>query len=388
MLTNITKQAVIEFKVDSFGLYAIEITARCEKKNDLKVKIDNLKFREIPPENNIQSYNIPANWNGTTLKGLNKTIFFILTLNKGKHTLKFTPKDNAVIEGWGYNLLTNTHTINFENLPQVEDRDKRPLCSFILVNIPLKSVTADVSVSWHLFDGDDVKLIIDNKIEQNTKSKFWKNWVWHSSLRQVFTGIKRESKTFIKNLPTNTHYIEFWTDRTPTLHKVTLDLGDYNPKRIPTVEDPEWTGDFAYDTDQMILARAIFGEARDELYPDIARIAVGWSIRNRIEESNSTDSYYNVITRSEQFSAFNLDDDNRPYVENPFWRENKSDKIAWDNCFVIAGKIINGELEDPTKGANHYYDDSIPTPYWAIAKTEVMVIENLDGTAKIRFHKL
>ncbi len=162
MSTNITKQSVIEFEVDSFGLYAIEIVARCEKQNDLKVEIDAIKFREIPPEKNIQSYNIPASWNGTNLKGISKTIFFILTLSKGKHTLKFTPKDNAVIEGWGYSLLNNTNKLNFENLPQAEDRDKRPLCSFVLVNTPLKSVTADVSVSWHRFDGDDVKLIIDN----------------------------------------------------------------------------------------------------------------------------------------------------------------------------------------------------------------------------------
>lgn len=388
MPINITKQSVIEFDIDSFGLYTIKITARCEKNNDLKVEIDNIQFREIPPEKNIQDFNIPPSWNGINLKGLSKTIFFILTLNKGKHTLKFTPKDTAVIEGWGYSLLNNTNTITFENLPQTEDRDKRPICSFILVNTPLKSVSADVSVSWHKFDGDDVKLIIDNKIEQNTKSKFWKNWVWHSSLRQVFTGIKRESKTFIKDFESNTHYIEFWTDKTPTLHKVTLDLGDYNPKRTPTVEDPEWTGKFADDTDQIILARAIFGEARDELYPDVARIAVGWSIRNRVEKSNSTDSYCDVITRAEQFSAFNLDDKNRPYVENPFWRENESDKIAWYNCFVIAGKITNGELEDPTKGANHYYDDSIQPPYWATKETEVLVIEKLDGTAKIRFHRL
>jgi len=388
MSTNITKQSVIEFEVDSFGLYAIEIVAQCEKKNDLKVGIDDIQFREIPPEKNIQSYNIPASWNGTNLKGLSKTIFFILTLNKGKHTLTFTPRNSAIIEGWSYGLLTNTNTINFENLPQVEDGDRRPLYSFILIDTPLKSISADVSVSWHRFDGDDVELIVDNQIEQNTKVRFWKNWVWHSSLRQIFTGTKRESKTFIKNLDLNTHYIEFWTDRTPTLHKVTLDLGDYNPKRIPTVEDPEWTGHFSDDTDQMILARAIFGEARDKLYPDVARIAVGWSIRNRVEESSDTYSYNEIITKAEQFSAFNLGDDNRSYVENPFWEENESDKIAWYNCFTIAGKIIHDEVKDPTSGANHYYDDSIEPPYWATKETEVLVIEKLDGTAKIRFHKL
>jgi len=31
---------------------------------------------------------------------------------------------------------------------------------------------------------------------------------------------------------------------------------------------------------------------------------------------------------------------------------------------------------------------SIEPPYWATKETEVLVIEKLDGTAKIRFHKL
>jgi len=61
MSTKITKQSVIEFQVDSFGLYTIEIVARCDKKNDLKVEIDDIQFREIPPTKNIESYKLE--WN-------------------------------------------------------------------------------------------------------------------------------------------------------------------------------------------------------------------------------------------------------------------------------------------------------------------------------------
>ena len=32
MPTNIAKQTIIEVEVDSFGLYSVEITARCEKR--------------------------------------------------------------------------------------------------------------------------------------------------------------------------------------------------------------------------------------------------------------------------------------------------------------------------------------------------------------------
>ena len=53
---------------------------------------------EFPVEINskTQLYNIPASLNGNKLKGRDKTIYFILALNKGKHTIKFFPKDSAI----------------------------------------------------------------------------------------------------------------------------------------------------------------------------------------------------------------------------------------------------------------------------------------------------
>ena len=371
MSTKITKQSVIEFQVDSFGLYTIEIVARCDKKNDLKVEIDDIQFREIPPTKNIESYNIPPSWNGTNLKGLSKTIFFILTLNKGKHTLKFTPKGNAVIEGWGYSLLSNTHTINFENLPKAEDRDKQPLCSFILVNTPLKSVTADVSVSWHRFDGDDVKLIIDNKIEQNTKSRFWKNWVWHSQPLQLFTGTKRETKTFITNLDSNTHYIEFWVDKTPTLHKLTLNLGNYTPKRIPTVEDPEWTGDFYDDTNQILLARLILGESENQ--PREAKIWIAGSVLNRKKAIAWPNTIHEVILQDAQYDPFKTDDPNFKKIINPLSDTGTIRNNEWKESYEVAVDILSGKVENPTE-ATHFHgigvtrdwflDNMVPDGYY------------------------
>ena len=140
----------------------------------------------------------------------------------------------------------------------------------------------------------------------------------------------RYKKTIVKKLPKGTHYIEFWADKTPTLHHIDFDLGDVSVKRIPTVEDSEWTGDFSDDPDQIILARALFGEARKTLVPDEARIAIGWVIKNRVESDGWGNSYSKVITKPLQFSAFNKNDPNRQYVENPLHTQTEVDLQAWD----------------------------------------------------------
>lgn len=188
------------------------------------------------------------------------------------------------------------------------------------------------------------------------------------------------------------HYIELWADKTPTLHKVNLNLGDITLKRIPTKLDPEWTGNFANDTNTMILARAIFGEARNILIPDKARIAIGWVIKNRVlNKIRWPNTYWEVITEPLQYSAFNKNDENRKYVENPLHTGISMDKDAWCNSYEIAKKIINNKLKDPTKGANHYYDDSIITPNWAEKAQPTLSIiykNQYDEDATIFFFKL
>jgi hypothetical protein len=50
----------VNFVIENDGLYAISITARCQKNQDLRIEIDSTDFREIPPEKYEQKFNIPA----------------------------------------------------------------------------------------------------------------------------------------------------------------------------------------------------------------------------------------------------------------------------------------------------------------------------------------
>jgi hypothetical protein len=396
---KIIKTQTVSFTVDTFRLFTISIKARCKSGKllglwggeNLRVEIGALKPREIPPEAKPQYVDIPPAWNGTSLRGLSKTVIFILPLNKGNHTLRFIPTPSATLEKYSITQIQDPQNIKFTLSEQAEDGDRRPWYTFALINLPLQSISAAVTVDWHFFDGDDVKVIIDGHIEKNTESKLWKNWIWHASPGQIFSGPRKEEKTFRKQLAKGIHYIEFWADKAPTLHTVSLDLGGYTPKRIPTVDDPAWTGNFADDPDQIILARALFGEARSTLVPDKARIAIGWVIKNRVESKRWPDSYWEVITEPAQFSSFNTDDPNRPYVENPLHTDNKIDKEAWEHAYKIAGKIINSEVLDPTQGSNHYYDDSISIPDWAENQKPTLTISYIneyEEEANIFFFKL
>ncbi len=139
-------------------------------------------------------------------------------------------------------------------------------------------------------------------------------------------------------------------------------------KHVSTVDNPRWTEDFSDDSETILLARVIFGEARNELLSDSARIAVGWSIRNRVEYKNALrygGTYHAVILKPKQYSSFSVRDKNRYLVEDPLTNENVIDARAWRNCYNIAADILSDRVADPTDGANHFFDDSISRPSWA-----------------------
>ncbi len=381
---KIDQPKLITFSLNQFGLYSLSITARCERNQDLRVIIDEFEPTEIPQLKNVQHFRIPPTWNGTELNGLAKTVVFILPLNQYQHTLNFIPQKGATIERIEIKPCNDTQNILFMLEQQAESGKGRPWVTFALINLPLRAVVAEASVSWHFWNGDDVKLIIDNQIEPDPSSKKMKNWIWSARFWQILTGAKREQKNFTKNLPVGIHYLEFWADQTPILHQVSLDLGGVQLKRIPTVNDPEWTGDFADDTNQIILTRALFGEARNTLIPDEARVAIAWVIRNRVESKKWPSTYWQVITQKWQFSSFNLLDQNRAFVENPLKSGKEIDRQAWEHAYQIAKKIVGDELKDPTKGANQYYDDSIQPPPWTKGENSVFTVTYKSQAGKNR----
>lgn len=369
---DITAPLQITFPIDNFGLYILKVVARCKSGGilsfrggqDLQAEIDGIKFREIPPISKPQHENIPPAWNGTKLKGLAKTVFFILPLDKGSHILKLIPRKGAKIQSFELIPAEDHKSVSFTINEQAEEGNCRPWYTFALINLPVRSITADATIDWHIFDGDDIKLIVDNEIETNKSSKRWKDWVWHAKPGQFFSGSKREEKVFTKNLSTGTHYIELWADKTPTLHKVTLECGEFELNRTPTVDNPEWTGAFNDDTEAMILARLIFGEARNQTKSTM--IGIGWVVKNRLlaKRPYFGFSYHEIITKHNgtnyQFFPLNPEDKtNLPLLIDPLKNSDNATRQAWFNSYGIALSIVNGTSNDPTDGSTFFHSSDL-----------------------------
>ena len=248
MFKKIKKQYSHKFNVTQDGLYSITVKASCKSGKmlglfggeELRVEIDkvngearegslgyNQKLREIPAEKKAQYFNIPPAWNGTKLKGLSKTVIFIIKLNKGTHKLKFIPKKGATIQKEPViNLVKNNKlTLN----KQAQDGDKRPWITLALIDLKLKTLDVSVKCEQRKRDSDDVKIIIDNKVQENKQSSWWgKKWYFRGSKLQG----KTEETRFYPKLSKGIHYVEFWADRTPVLNEIKMDLGIKGEKKI------------------------------------------------------------------------------------------------------------------------------------------------------------
>jgi len=358
MFQKITKIYNYQFSVDSNGLFFISISATCKRKNFLRLEIDGLALKGILPKSRNEYFNIPPAWNGNVLKGTSETIIFIIKLAKGNHNLKFVVKDEAeLLFEPKIVLLEKSGLINLLQDVQSEEKDQAPWITVVLVNLPLAILDISVSCQRKFLDSDDVKLIIDGQIKKNDKV-FWhgKNWFW----RGYELKGKTQTNRFYLNLPVGIHYLELWADRTPTLKSfdilIVKDKDIEKPtKRIPSVSDPEWTGDFLDDPEEIILARLIFGEANNQ--PREAKEWVGWSVINRIKaKSWWPKTIHGVILQAGQYDPFKQTDSNFLKIINPLGYKNvgELDKKHWYECCEIAQNIILGRLNNPTE-ATHFH---------------------------------
>lgn len=363
------------FEVAQDGIYFIEIVASAKswwqnfkklvsffKDDDLALRIDNIEFPKLNGKAGL--FDGEAAWNGNNLKGFSKTNIFIITFSKGSHSLKFLVDQKPLLESISiYTVLgTELNYVPEKNNP-AQNGNRRQWMAITLVNVPIKNlnIKANAKSYPNNEDDDDIKLIIDGSIQQNESGKSHKNWFWCG---KILNDREKEFNQEL-NLSKGLHYIELWADRVPKIENINIVLGvSETTRRIPTENDPEWTGDFADDSEQTILARAIFGEARS--LPEKGKIAVGWSIKNRVLDLRWGDTYHKVILQPHQYSAFSEEDNNFIYVKNPLL--SKIQAQAWHECYVIAGEIMNGNVNDPTDGANHYFSDYIDPPYWTKQK--------------------
>ena len=140
---------------------------------------------------------------------------------------------------------------------------------------------------------------------------------------------------------------------------------------------------FENDSDEVLLARLIYGEARGESI--WIKRAIADSVINRTGKNKWWgNTLREVILKENQYSCFNKNDPNRIKLLNP----TKYDKLrVWEVCLIVAMETLPMDNNDDSNGATHYYDTSIKEPEWARNKKPVKVIKTKNGR-KIKFYCL
>jgi hypothetical protein len=143
------------------------------------------------------------------------------------------------------------------------------------------------------------------------------------------------------------------------------DLVDFS-REGDVLVDSYWTDDdsFAADSDPILLARMLFGEARGSSREE--KIIIAYSAVNRMESGLSYlggPTLRGVILKSNAYSAFNSGDPNLERLMDP----EKYSSSAWQECLEVAEQVLQGQHSEYDKGQTHYHTPAV-NPSWASAE--------------------
>lgn len=111
--------------------------------------------------------------------------------------------------------------------------------------------------------------------------------------------------------------------------------------------------------DIQVAARTLAQEARGE--PAEGQKAVAWVMRNRITDGRWGKNLASVCLWKGQFSGWYMPrDPNFAYACGL----SDADPVCVKMGHIIGGVMAAPAIEDPVKGATHYFATSIPDPAW------------------------
>lgn len=139
----------------------------------------------------------------------------------------------------------------------------------------------------------------------------------------------------------------------------------------------------------VLLAMCLFGEARGE--SSEVRCGVAQVVVNRARHTHPVfgsqrglafhENVARVIARPYQFSCFLPADVNYAKIFDPLSHE---DPAIWNNCMEIASEFMQAEKipDTLTNNSDHYFDQSIRPPTWAVPAKETVKL------GRLRFFRL
>jgi hypothetical protein len=236
------KDAETKFEIPKNGKYVIMITASVRNgeqnetgdDDDLRVIINGFEFgkNEIHTEKvSYQGFGSSASFDGATLKGAEKSIYFFVDLdseiekifwfdNKREQVVKFFADGKPEIKSLKvYEITGDYFDILPEDVQSIKTNQKGiPWKSFVFIaNRPEKIslyINCKSSSQKKTTDGDNVKIIINGEILQNKKSLIsdkYKNFYFSGDLDKGETKKLDLENCFGKY----ENAVEIWYDETP-----------------------------------------------------------------------------------------------------------------------------------------------------------------------------
>lgn len=213
-------------------------------------------------------------WNGNELCSLEKTVLVASNLKKGKHIIDLKIDQSPYLKSISITKIEEDKIVYVPaNNNPAQKSEGRPWLSYIILDLFITKLSISAKANKNGGDDDDIKLLINGEIQKNKDKGSHSDWYFCGKM------LKGKDKIFSKEINSKSQQfdIDLYSDETPQLHNI--EIGIKAPKRIPSVDDPKWTGDFRDDTDKMLLSRLIFGETNNE--PREAKIWAAWSVINR-----------------------------------------------------------------------------------------------------------
>jgi len=225
----------------SAGLFAVKIVASAKnaKRNnstdddDLRVSLDGFSFGKYE-KSSWKGFGSSASWDGSSLKGGTKTIYFFMELEKGEHKVQFFADETPEIKSLEvFPVKDNKFTLNdLKPSEKIESNQKGiPWLSFVFLGTHAKSLLLDVKTESAKekgnADGDNLKVIVNGDILQNEQtptSKKYRNFYFSGDIKSL--GILSITNKQLSGSLAFENAVELWYDQEPQINSLQINFFD------------------------------------------------------------------------------------------------------------------------------------------------------------------
>lgn len=359
--SRVSESVNFDFDIKNEGFYLIKIVARAGAWWQQLPLIYGKYWLDDELRFSLDEKAVEPYFNGNSLYGTRQFIILFERLKLGNHSLVLKSKGKPFLEAIEVaEIIDESRPLDLISLTESKPEDtlvssfvsrKKSWITlvssetpFLYLLVKARARDGQQLLFWRT-DDDDLQLRLNGEVEKNDEPKSHDLWYWCGR------ASKGVSKVFEKSLTgrDSIHRIDLPADRSPEVSQVLVSF-----RRIPTVDDPLWTGSFDDDTDVMLLARLIFGEAEGQ--PKEAKIGIGFTVLNRLKKKRQNWGYSvrEIILKENQYDGL-WNTKTYSKVRDPLNKSTEKTKNEWFESCAVAQSVLDGSVVDTSSGATNFH---------------------------------